>query len=115
MPARQCLTCRQLTSRPSKRGLCPECQQAYEAARPARRVYDDPRWRRLSSAAVRRHVRLHGWVCPGYEVPRHPSTDLTADHPVALATGGEAYPKLAALPVLCRACNGRKAAAPATR
>jgi hypothetical protein len=114
MPTRQCIRCLQLTSRPSGRGLCPDCQREYDSSRANVAVYDSPAWRRLSAAAVRRHVRAHGWVCPGYGRGPHASTDLTADHPEALALGGAALPAQAEVGVLCRSCNGRKAATPAT-
>lgn len=55
------------------------------------------------SAAVREWVRLHGWVCPGYERPTHPSRDLTAAHSVAVALGGDEIGG-----VLCRSCNSRQ-------
>lgn len=43
--------------------------------------------------------------CPGYGVPAHNSTDLTADHLKAVAAGGAEQGPLS---VLCRSCNGRK-------
>lgn len=68
-------------------------------------AYDDPDWRRKSRAAVTRHRRKHGDWCPGYLVAPHRSTDLTASHPIALATGG---PLLQEPIVECRACNSRR-------
>lgn len=103
-PARPCLDCRQ----PTRRGArCDACAARHEKLRhnPA---YDDPAWKRLSAFAIAKHVAVHGWVCPGYGRPAHPSHDLTADHPVALVRGGDL---LAQRPnVLCRGCNGRKGA-----
>lgn len=113
MPARVCLECGGVTSRPSRKGLCPECQAEREAARPARVVYDSPQWRRIARAAVRAWVARYGWQCPGWGVPAHHSTDLTADHRAALATGGESFDRTN-IGILCRSCNGRKAATPAT-
>lgn len=110
MPTRVCLSCRQLTSKPSQRGLCPECQRDWEQARPARAVYDSAAWRRLSATTVAAWVRRRGWLCPGYRVPPHTAYDLTLDHPIALAQGGAPLPRRPG--VLCRACNGRKAANP---
>lgn len=37
----------------------------------------------------------------------HPSSDLTADHPHAVGAGGD---ERQTLTVLCRSCNGAKAA-----
>lgn len=114
MPTRVCLECQQLTSKPSQRGLCPECQAELEAARPARPIYDSPRWRQLAARTVRTWVRLQGWTCPGWGREAHPSTDLTADHIVPLAAGGKPWDR-DNIAVLCRSCNGRKAASnPAT-
>lgn len=114
MPTRVCLECGQLTSRPSRRGLCPECMAEWEQQRPSRAVYDNPRWRALSRRAIDRWVLEHGWTCPGWQRPAHPSHDLTGDHATALAASGEAFDP-ANVGILCRACNGRKAADPATR
>lgn len=113
MPARQCLRCGSITNHPSKRGLCPACHREYERQRPARAVYDSPRWRRLQAAVLRQWVRVHGWLCPGAGRPAHPSHDLTVDHIVAVAAGGDPWAP-SNLQVLCRSCNGRKAATPAT-
>lgn len=113
MPGRVCLRCGGVTGKPSPRGLCPDCQADYDAERPARAVYDSPAWRRLSSRAIGAHVARHGYTCPGYKVPAHPSRDLTLDHPTALASGGAPLPRNPG--VLCRSCNGRKQAnTPAT-
>jgi len=114
VPTRSCLRCRQLTSRPSRSGLCAECQAEAEAERPARAIYDSPRWRRLAGQVVLSWVRRHGWTCPGYERSAHRALDLTADHRVPLAAGGAPWDR-ANIGVLCRSCNGRKSAAPATR
>ena len=57
-------------------------------------------------AADDAHVETHGYWCPGWGVPAHESTDLTADHVTAVANGGGSGP----LAVLCRSCNSRKAA-----
>lgn len=55
--------------------------------------------------AVRRHRAEHGDWCPGWGVPPHESTDLTADDPVAIANGGD---PMQPLRILCRSCNSRK-------
>lgn len=64
--------------------------------------------RRRRSAVVAEHIAQHGYVCPGYGVPSHPSTDLTADHITPVSRGGseEGGP----LRVLCRSCNSRRGA-----
>lgn len=56
-------------------------------------------------ATVRAHVRVYGWVCPGWSRPPHPARDLTADHVIPVHTGGDPRGVLA---VLCRSCNGSK-------
>jgi 5-methylcytosine-specific restriction protein A len=115
MPTRVCLECGGLTSKASQRGLCPDCQREYEQDRPARIVYDSPEWRRLSRSTIQAWVARYGWQCPGWQVPAHPSRDLTLDHGRALTTGGAPFdPRNTG--VLCRACNGRKGAtSPATQ
>jgi 5-methylcytosine-specific restriction endonuclease McrA len=97
-----CLSCGQQTANGS---YCARCAPAVEARR-HNRAYDTPAWRRFRNAAVAAHVRAHGWICPGYNRPAHPSRDLTVDHPVALAAGGALLQDEA--PVLCRACNSAK-------
>lgn len=56
-------------------------------------------------AAVAQHRAQYGNVCPGWRRLEHEATDLTADHPVAVADGGD---ESAALEVLCRSCNAAK-------
>ena len=65
-----------------------------------------PEVRRHRAVAVHRHRAEHGDWCPGYGVPAHPASDLTADDPVPIARGGDPMQPPA---VLCRSCNGRKA------
>jgi hypothetical protein len=50
-------------------------------------------WQSISQTAIREHVALLGWWCPGWKTDAHDSTDLTLDHYVG---------------VLCRGCNSRK-------
>src|SRR5689334_13354128 len=59
-------------------------------------------------AAVDKHRRIHGEVCPGWGRPTHgtgPANPLTADHVLAVARGGR---EDGPLQVLCRACNSAK-------
>jgi 5-methylcytosine-specific restriction endonuclease McrA len=115
VPTRICLGCGGLTAKPSQRGYCPECQRDYESTRPSREVYDSPRWRRLAARVLRAWVRANGWWCPGYGREAHASHDLTADHIDPLAAKGNPWDE-SNIGVLCRGCNGRKAAdLPATR
>lgn len=97
-----CLDCGTQTRNGS---YCRKCAPAVEARRhnPA---YDTPEWRRKRAAAIAAHVRVHGWVCPGYQRAPHPSRDLTADHPIALAIGGSLLEQ--ETPAMCRSCNARK-------
>lgn len=62
--------------------------------------------RKRRAAAVTAWVTVHGWWCPGYQVPAHESHDLTADHTTAVTHGGLEGP----LTVMCRTCNSRKGA-----
>ena len=56
-------------------------------------------------ADISAHVARHGWWCPGFGVPSHPSRDLTDDHVIGLAQGGAL---LGPTSVMCRGCNTRK-------
>lgn len=68
----------------------------------------DPAERARRAAVVAAWVVEHGWVCPGWERPPHPSRDLTAAHIRAVARGGGKGP----LTVLCRSCNSRQNVSP---
>jgi 5-methylcytosine-specific restriction endonuclease McrA len=91
-------------------GQCPrhaaQAQRHRARTTPTKRTRD---WTEINRrrAAVKAHVAEHGWTCPGYGRPSHPSHDLTADHVTAIARGGRPDGPLA---VLCRECNGRKGA-----
>lgn len=102
MPLRPCLDCGALSDGPR----CPAHRRARAAAkREQRPVTHSERLRRAETVTLWKDT--YGDVCPGHGVPAHPSTDLTADHPHAVAAGGrEDQP----LTVLCRSCNGRKRA-----
>lgn len=72
----------------------------------------EPRDRARRASAVAQHRAQHGDWCPGYERPPHPSSDLTADHIIEVAAGGDDHGDLQ---VLCRSCNSTKAATRYTR
>nr|WP_237694894.1 HNH endonuclease signature motif containing protein [Streptomyces sp. SID5468] len=60
----------------------------------------------MAAAAVRNHRTAYGNWCPGWAVPAHPATDLTADHKTPKQQGGTNTADN--IQVLCRACNSRK-------
>lgn len=64
----------------------------------------EPRDRRRRARAVREHRRRFGNWCPGYRVPPHGSTDLTAQHVEAVADAGRGD---GVIVVWCRSCNSR--------
>lgn len=104
MPAmRRCLDCRQAFEGRGPR--CRDCARTHDAAR--RGVYDDPAYRKLRARVIRRHVATYGPWCPGYGVPAHVSHELTLDHAIPLAHGGEGLDERNAR-VLCKTCNSRK-------
>lgn len=70
-------------------------------------VYRDPRWRKLAAKTVAEWVVEHGWVCPGWHRPPHPSHRLSANHVVPLAAGGAPF-DAANVDVLCVTCNTAK-------
>jgi hypothetical protein len=105
---RRCLGCRVLCETPR----CPPCRTIYERQHTQRkravRPYT-PAEQQRRAAAVASWVALNGWSCPGWRRPPHAAEvgSLTADHPTAVAAGGE---ESQPLDVLCRSCNGAKAA-----
>jgi 5-methylcytosine-specific restriction protein A len=90
--------------------LCPaharerERVQRHTTPTKATRTWTE-RTRRAQTVAA--HRDRHGNWCPGYGVPAHAASDLTADHLIPIAHGGAPDGPLG---VLCRACNSRKAA-----
>lgn len=96
----------------SSNSRCADCARIRERARPQRPT----NLTRTSGEQARRKatvdawIATHGYVCPGFQREahgvQHPNI-LTADHITAIATGGRAG---GPLQVLCRVCNGRKAA-----
>lgn len=105
---RPCLNCSRLTRNPSR---CDPCQAAWQArtdqlrGSATQRGYD-AQWQRIARRAVATHKAQHGDWCPGWQVPAHPATDLTADHTVPLSRGGGSTSDNVS--VLCRGCNSRK-------
>lgn len=97
MPPRPCLTC----GKPTNNTRCPTCQQPRDRARNQSRTHLTGNWPTLSRTIRQAHVEQHGWTCPGWQVPAHPSTDLTVDH-IQQRSGEHGYQ------VLCRSCNARK-------
>lgn len=98
---RRCISC----GRPAVAGRS-RCSRhgPTNAARHGPNPYDHG-WQVKAKAAVAEHVAIHGWMCPGYGVPAHRSTDLTGDHARPLSLGGTNDGVVA---VLCRRCNTRK-------
>ena len=92
---RPCLDCGALTE---NRSRCRRCQAKAVRGTPkvrASSAYYDRAWRDHSRRLREAWVEGNGWVCPGWKRPAHASTDLVVDHDVG---------------VLCRGCNGVKAA-----
>lgn len=85
---RRCLDC----GSPATGSRCVGCARRRKA------------WRNSETGRCRETVAAHrselGNWCPGFGVPAHEASDLTADHVVAGSTGR--------LVVLCRSCNARK-------
>lgn len=109
MTVRPCLECRRLTS--NRSGRCDE-HEAMARRQHHNPQYDSADWRRRSAATLAAWRSQHGERCPGYDRWPHfatPDNPLTTDHPLALARGGGHDQPLG---VLCRECNGRKAARP---
>lgn len=103
MALKPCIQCGALSS--NTRCRTHEAQR--ERSRPQRptnttRTYAEQQRR---AKAVAEHRATHGDWCPGWHVPPHPSSDLTADHIVSIHAGGSPD---GPLQVLCRSCNGRK-------
>lgn len=106
MPPRRCLTCRKPTSYGSR---CPTCEALANRIRGSSTMRGyNYRWRKQARAAVQAWIVDHGWLCPGYGRAPHVVSegDLTGDHAVPLAAGGDPLPVV--IPVLCRGCNARK-------
>ena len=63
--------------------------------------------RKYRKTAVDNYKKIYGNVCQGYRRKAHPSNDLTADHIVATARGGDEF---GSLQIYCRSCNSSKQA-----
>ncbi|WP_033415413.1 HNH endonuclease [Streptomyces canus] len=105
---RPCLVCGTLTRNPSR---CDPCQAAWQQQQDRVRGSAHQRgytqqWRTTAAQAVAQHRAEHGDWCPGWKVPAHSATDLTADHIAPKAQGGTDSPDN--VQVLCRPCNSRK-------
>ena len=82
----------------------------HERAHPHHNPARDPQSiRMLHRRILRQWMQAHGPMCPGYLIPAHQSFDLTVDDIVPLAVGGDIR-DASNKSVLCRRCNGRKAA-----
>jgi 5-methylcytosine-specific restriction endonuclease McrA len=96
------------TSDPSRR--CPDHQGFGSRFRPATRrpkVYDTRAYRRKRQRLIDAWVERHGWVCPGWRIPSHPTRSFALDHVEPLVAGGSAMDD-ANLQPLCGPCNSRK-------
>lgn len=102
-PPRICPGCRRAVA-----GRCATCEpsQRHSPSKPKDATYG-LRERNRRSDTVAAWVAMHGWVCPGWQRPPHPSDDLSADHIIARRLGG---PQDGPLNVLCRQCNSAKGA-----
>lgn len=100
---RACIDC----GTPSRGRRCARHERVRERKRgsAAARGYGRS-WREAAADAVRTHVELYGWTCPGFNRQAHASTDLTADHVDPLALGGTGD----VIAVMCRSCNASKGA-----
>jgi len=111
-PLRPCLGLRHEPRCPElvRTGRCPDHQRRLDRlvlkAKREQRPYDHAERKRRADA-VAEHIATRGYWCPGWAVPEHQATDLTADHITPVAAGG---PEDGPLAVLCRPCNGRKGA-----
>ena len=93
---RPCIGC----GTPSLSTRCRICEQQRQSKRNQARPHYKGDWPTISRRYRAEHVARHGWVCPGWDRPPHPSTDLVTDH---------VNPRdPTRVQVLCRSCNSRK-------
>lgn len=98
MAPRPCLLC----GTPATNTRCPKCEATYQQARNQARPHYQGDWPTLSKKLRAAWVKEHGWWCPGWHTPPHPSRDLVLDH-----VNQRSRQQLA---ILCRTCNSRKSA-----
>ncbi|HEU4544484.1 MAG TPA: hypothetical protein VFR23_25360 [Jiangellaceae bacterium] len=106
MPLRPCLDCGTLTAGSRCRACARPIEVEYTRRKRERRPYTNAE-RERREQAVAEHRSTHGDWCPGWQRPPHETTDLTADHVYAVASGGAEDGELT---VLCRPCNSAKGA-----
>lgn len=90
------------------RGRCKTHAAQHEAHQrrtvPTKIIGRNSKERQRRATAVAQHRARYGNICPGFQRPPHPATDLTAQHTDALILGGSTEQPLT---VLCRSCNSR--------
>jgi 5-methylcytosine-specific restriction protein A len=113
MPTRPCLgvpgqPCGVLVTGPANKAgtRCPKCRRLMQRAKRQQRPHTYSEDQRRAHVVAEWRAAYGDW-CPGWQRMAHHTTDLTADHLVAVAAGGS---ETGLLQVLCRACNGAKQA-----
>lgn len=105
MPLRPCLSCGGLQRDGARhRGCARPIERAVTQRKRERRPYTNSELVRRAEVVAQWRATVGDW-CPGWQRAAHPSSDLTADHPVdVVLSHDESQP----LTVLCRPCNGAK-------
>lgn len=85
---------------PGELPRCAQCRRSHDAKRWASKPHLHGDWQTKRDRVKAAWIATHGYWCPGYEVPAHPSQDLTVDH---VTNRNDSV-----LSVLCRSCNSRK-------
>ena len=101
MTSRPCLDC----GTPTQGTRCPTHERAAQRAH-HNPEYDSPGYRRLRKSVMRQWLQEHGPLCPGWQRPPHQAYDLTVDHIIPVARGGQTA--RSNLQVLCSTCNSAK-------
>ena len=104
MAAKPCLVC----GTPSDDSRCPahrKQQKRREGPSPYNRLHY-----KIKKQTVERWVRIHGWVCPGYQIPAHPVQPggLDGEHIIPRSIRPDLAYEPSNYGVLCQACNTRK-------
>lgn len=86
---------------------CDEHRRARLRARSHNPMYDDVRWARLRRKLIGRHVKRHGYLCPGWQREPHLARTLSVDHITPDTLGGAKYEE-SNLQILCTECNASK-------